>query len=363
MKKVGILTFHRAINYGAVLQTYALCKTVDMFQASAEVIDYRCDVIENFYYKTISKSNTIKQNIKNVLFYKKQKARNQVFETFCNQYLSMDEEVLYPSDDKTNIDKKYDAFFVGSDQVWNYPCIGGDQTYLLDFVTDNSKKNSYAASLGKMTNEQIEAMDFEKYLDTFSNLSVRENEGVELVKRKTGKEVHMNLDPTLLLEKEEWEKIASTILINDYLLVYSVNLPQNVMEIARRKAKEKNLKIVVITLENKFSPKKGEIDMSSCSPNDFLSLFFHAKYVITNSFHGTVFSIIGQKPFLTVKNGKKGLDNSRLETLLDNLQLKERLIDAYQDNDWNIDYEQVSLRLNELKQDSLNYIRNIVQEL
>lgn len=361
MKKVGILTFHRAINYGAVLQTYALYKTVQKMDSKVEVIDYRCDLIENYYYHVFSKHNSVKQNIKNLLFCVKQKKRNKAFEKFREEYLPLSDKAYYMNSDKTKLQDDYSCFFVGSDQVWNYPCINGDKTFLLDFVTDKNKKNSYAASLGKMNDEQIKLMEFEKYIEDFNNISIREQDGINLIQKLTGKEARMDLDPTLLLTADDWKKVASDVDIKDYLLVYSVNLPQHVYNEAKRIAKEKNLKLVVITLENKYKAADGEIDKSQCSPNEFLGYFFNADYIITNSFHGTVFSIIANKPFNTIKNGKNGLDNSRLETLLQRLQLDSKLVDTVSDIQ-NIDYNIINRLLEDYKKESLKYIEETIKK-
>lgn len=361
MKKVGILTFHRAVNYGAVLQTYALQKTCESLGASVEIIDYRCDRVEKFYYKILSTKNTWKENIKNIIFNKKQKARNTAFEQFRNEYLAQSKYPCYTKKELNKIEKMYDEFIVGSDQVWNYKCIDGDATFLLDFVSDAKKKHSYAASLGKMTADEIEKMQFSQYLSEFNSISIREKEGIKLIQSLIDGKVHLDVDPTLLLDKEDWLKASTYQESEDYLLVYSVNLPKKVMDAARMIAQEKKLKIVVITLENKYIAKNDECDASTCSPNEFLGYFANAEYVVTNSFHGTVFSIIFEKQFVTIQNSQKGLDNSRLVTLLNNVGLESRLLDTYQSCE-SINYNAVGKKLEKLKNESIEYLSSILND-
>lgn len=359
MKKIGILTFHRAVNYGAVLQTYALCKEISKLGGKPEVIDYRCKMIEDFYYKPFSKDYSIKMNVKSLLFYNKQKKRNKAFENFQNELLPTSKDSYHNSLEMKKTETLYDSFIVGSDQVWNYKCIAGDGTFLLDFVTDGKKKNSYAASLGKMSEEELDKMRFSSYLSDYNQISVREKDGYDIVKKYCDKKIEINIDPTLLLDKAEWDKIAECNEKEKFLLVYSVNLPKKVIEAGRRVASEKGLKLIVVTLENKYSPMESEENQSFCSPQKLLGYFANAEYVITNSFHGTVFSVINQREFITIKNDKLGLDNSRLETLLESLGLENRLVDDFHECD-RIDYVKVDDNLLKLKEKSIKYLEKIV---
>ncbi|MBQ3164449.1 MAG: polysaccharide pyruvyl transferase family protein [Lachnospiraceae bacterium] len=359
MRKIGILTFHRAVNYGAVFQMYALCKAIERLGGSPEVIDYRCKMIEDFYYKPASKDYSIKMNLKSFLYYGKQKRRNTAFEGFQNNLIPLSKEKYYNSSEMKVTEDLYDAFIVGSDQVWNYKCIRGDKAFLLDFVNAGEKKNSYAASLGKMTEEELELMNFSRYLSEYNQISVREKEGFDIIKKCSKKDVDICLDPTLLLEKIDWNEISQYEETKKFVLVYSVNLPRKVIEIGRKLALEKGLKLIVVTLENKYSPMKNEENQSFCTPQRLLGYFENAEYVVTNSFHGTVFSIINQREFITIKNDKTGLDNSRLETLLESLGLESRLVDDYRFND-KIDYDKVANNLRVLKEKSLEYLERIV---
>lgn len=359
MKKIGILTFHRAVNYGAVFQMYALCKAIERLGGRPEVIDYRCKMIEDFYYKPASKDYSIKMNLKSFLYYGKQKRRNAAFEGFQNNLIPLSKEKYFNSSELEATEEMYDSFIVGSDQVWNYKCIRGDKAFLLDFVKSGNKKNSYAASLGKMTEEELELMNFSKYLAEYNQISVREKDGFDIINKCCEKDIDICLDPTLLLEKVDWSKISQYNETKKFVLVYSVNLPKKVIEIGRKIASERGLKLIVVTLENKYTPMKNEENQSFCTPQSLLGYFENAEYVVTNSFHGTVFSIINQREFITIKNDKTGLDNSRLETLLESLGLESRLVDEYKTNDL-INYDKVTNNLKILKKKSLEYLERIV---
>ena len=145
--KIGIMTFHRAINYGAVLQTYALQKYLNDSGYDAEVIDYRCDHMENFYKILSVKNKSIKQVIRgllNFIYVYKKKSR---FYGFLDQNVKISSKIY----DKSNIgesNNEYDKFITGSDQVFNYACSQFDKNYFLEFVKNYDKKYSYAASFG-----------------------------------------------------------------------------------------------------------------------------------------------------------------------------------------------------------------------
>lgn len=358
MKKIKILTFHRAVNYGALLQTYALYQSVKKYNEEVEILDYRCPNIENYYYRIFAKEKTVQEILKSILFVRKQRKRNQKFEKFREKYLKLaDASVL------ERVEAETDRFLVGSDQVWNYGCTGGDTTYLLDFVKEKKKKYSYAVSFGKMTRSEEEKMKLLEYLKNFECFSMREEKGRKWIATHLGKESRLDLDPTLLLSCEEWKKISVVPKEKNYILIYSVNLPDKILEIGRRIAKEMGKKLIVITLNNKYYAKKTEKNESEASIEEFLGWFLMADFIITNSFHGTVFSILFEKEFFTLENEKTGLDNSRLQTLLERTGLLERLKKEIRETDFQkkIDYKTVKTKQKEMRQDSLSYLKEVCQ--
>ena len=205
--RIGIITFHRAINYGAVLQTYALQKFLNVSNYDAEVIDYRCEHMENFYKTFTIKDKSVKQIIRGMLNFKNTYKKKREFYRFLDQNVRISTEVY----DKFNIDKanlRYDKFITGSDQVFNFACTDFDKTYFLQFVKNCDNKLSYAASFGMKEIPDSYVNDYKSLLSTFSELSIRENAGQQIVKKLTGKDSELSVDPVFLLTAEEWEKLA-----------------------------------------------------------------------------------------------------------------------------------------------------------
>lgn len=362
MKKIGILTFHRALNYGAVLQTYALVniiKQISNNQVEVEAIDYRCDAIEAT--RSISKRFN-KITIKNfpnllLLLYKK---------WFYNRFIRTTFDISKNKYNHTNIDSSnaiYDCFIVGSDQVWNYNLNGYDNTYLLDFVTTNTKKNSYAASLGLNEIESTQFGYYTQLLQEFKYLSVREKESENYFKKIIGNiNIKTSLDPTLLLTQEQWNALASSRKRKGYILVYNVPKPDHLFELAKQLEEKTNVKSLYIT--NNQRPFVNISQLVFPSIETFLALFRDADYVLTNSFHGTVFSILFHRPFLVEK--KQGsLSNDRIDTLLLSLGLSDRVSNF---SDVNLIFSEINWQntdslLEKLRNSSINYLTQICDEV
>jgi len=285
-KKVGILTFHNADNLGAVLQAFALQTTIEeRYELNTEIIDYRCDTVEST--KHISKPNSLKDLVKYVPLSVYYFIKRRGFRKFRNKYLHLSE-----SFDKNNInsaDTDYSTILTGSDQVWNPECSGNDFNYFLPFVTDSTKKVSYAASVGThifTDSEQEKICDF---LADFEFISVRETSAAEQFENMGISNVYVLPDPVTLLSADKWMQYSSKrISDKKYVLVYLILPDVNVTKAAEKYAKEHNCVII----NNK---KSFEFIMHN-SPSDFLSWVMNAECVFTNSFHGTAFSLIFNKP-------------------------------------------------------------------
>lgn len=309
-KKVGILTFHRANNYGAVLQTYALCSILNNFSdINAEIIDYKCSEIEKSRECHFNVSKKIKRNIKEIVKFFFRKRKNEKFSKWTKQYLILSATVF----DRTNIqtsNSKYNIFVSGSDQVWNNTCTNFDYTYFLDFVNEKNKSCSYAASMGTYEFLPQETSEISNCLKKFSKLSVREKTTVSEIASMSSANVILTLDPVALIDNKGWGKIMSKRLFRaDYIFVYTVSDEVNVISCAQEYAKIHNCKLI----NNKTSVNF----FAHCSPSDFLSWIYHAKYIFTNSFHGTMFSILFNKDFMAdIELKNKQLKNNRIVELL-----------------------------------------------
>ena len=248
-KRIGILTFHRALNYGAVLQVFALRNFLIKY-GNCEVVDYRCESIENVYYKRKTFFNFIKSIIKSIIFPKREfdlRKRKTKFKAFLNNEL-----VLSPcSYFRNNISKaneSYDYFVCGSDQVWNTKITNKDFTYFLDFTS--KCRVAYACSFGSIesiTETKFEVVDLIKKINY---VSVREKEGNDFIKETISqKKSALVCDPVFLVSKKEWENLGlkSNLKLNEpYLLVYEVANGENLIERALDYSKKHNLKLYII---------------------------------------------------------------------------------------------------------------------
>ena len=217
--KTGVITFHRAINYGAALQTYALQKVLSDKNIDAEVIDYRCDYMENFYKTIAFKGKSFKQGVRGVLNFYDNSKKKKNFREFLENNVNISKQVY----DKSNIkdaNKVYDKFITGSDQVFNFACSKFDKNYFLDFVDDASKKYSYAASFGMKEVPEEYKDEYKRMLSSFNELSIRETAGQKIVKDLVGKDTELSVDPVFLLNGTEWDRIAEKPKEEKYILIY-----------------------------------------------------------------------------------------------------------------------------------------------
>lgn len=363
MKKIGILTFHRAINYGALLQCYGLQEKLTELGADAEVVDYRSSYVENAYRLlwglNKKKLNSWKTTLKGVPQVKRKK---KLFRRFSANNLKLTEACT--RDNIAKVTGDMDIIITGSDQVWNMDVCGNDHTYMLDFVNEKNRKASYAVSLGgyKFPEDEI------KMLQNFGSLSIRESKSRDYVADITGQSVNLDVDPTLLVKADVWKKVLTDKKPSKpYIFIYSVH-PQNRMaEYAVNLAKEKGLEVYHLHNRVKKDIKEEGINvLSDCSPEEFLTMIYNAEYVVTNSFHGTVFSIIFHKQFLSELETKGGFNN-RVWDLLNELGIERRILERkiYYEKDFSIDeqinWETVENNLERLRAVSETHLQELLK--
>lgn len=369
MKKVGVLTFHSADNYGSVLQTFALQKFLELeYEIAAEVIDFIPEGQEQLYklFVPVKKPKNIIGNLlKAPLFFKYEKRRKS-FQSFRGK-LRISEESYHTKDDFADISAKYDMIIVGSDQVWNPDCVDFSPIYLLDRI-QVPLKVSYAPSANV---NKIE--DLQWYLNCvndFDFVSVREVAAQRYLqdegKRRYGehfKNVEVTIDPTLLLNKTEYEAIAAQRLIEgDYIFAYSVYNDPSYLNWLQQIAKVSKLPIVtMITGNNSYKLLKNRAVkiVEDQSPNAFLSAVQHAKYVVTNSFHGTAFSVIFKKNFYYFG---KYLEDERIKTIIDNFSLQDCCIEDVKKEYFTVEthYEDYEGNLKRVRGTSEKYLKEVV---
>ncbi len=360
--KIGILTFHRAINFGAILQMYALNNLIKTYGNEVEIINYyNLPMREDF--KLLKKIS-----LRSLFFFIILLPRNIIsrlkFKKFNKRYFKLSGKLLSNSTELEEIANKYGKIVTGSDQVFNYIITYGDYNYFLEFCHDKEKKIAYAPSFGFTDlNVEGEQKKIGKLLLDFKFLSIREKQGQEIIRKLTNKSVPIVLDPTYLLDDKEWLKIARKVSIKgDYLLVYSFG-SDSLDEFVKTFSQKWGLKVVWINGPLKKIFYNNQIPVGSIGPQEFIWLFANAKYIATNSFHGTAFSIIFKKNFyLEMLKDNLGSRNSRFLTIIEELSLEDRLIDSAEIQEiQNIDYDRVYIKLNHWKKESIDYLLNAIK--
>lgn len=350
--KAGILTFHRAINYGAALQAYALVHKMNELGFEAELADYRNPHIENSFHKfSASKINSPKKAISFLMNYGKMKRKKKAFENFTKLIPT---SKIYGKSELKNAG--YDIFVTGSDQVWNPDCTGFDKTYFLDFAK-HDQKASYAASFGVSSIEDKYSGEVAELLKDYKFISVREKQGAGIVQSLSDKEATVVLDPTLLLNGNEWSKLAkpSKYGKKKFLLVYMLLNSPSLLNFAENMARENNLEVVCIG----NGRRKNITYANDIGPQEFLDLFARAECVVTNSFHGTAFSINLNKEFFVELHNVKNSRNSRMEDVLELFELKERIITKDAKDFGNIDFGVVNKILENEREKSVAFLKSI----
>lgn len=358
-QKIGILTFHNAMSYGAVLQSYGLQHTIEKLGYESEIINYMCEDIYNAHVRIIPKTRNLKFNIKMTLMGPKRYKWRCLLQDFRKKYLHESADVK--KEQLSECGTHYRKIIAGSDQVFNDVCTKFDSTYFLDFVP-NEKKYTYAASFGANSIPKQLRQDYAERLSGFQQLSIREETGCEIVKDLLGREAICNIDPTFLLESKEWDEVVTCQKRKPYILVFSVLKPVELVDYAIQLGKEKNLD--VLYLENYAFPKKEGLKyIGPVSPSEFVGLIKNAEYVLTNSFHGMAFSIIYRKNFL-VELKTQASRNIRCEELLKKLGIKNNEIVNGKVEFDRIEYhwDQVETVIAEERKKSLQYLSTILME-
>lgn len=326
MKKAGILTFHDAHNYGAVLQAYALKKYINKLGIDANIINYHHYNMPNgFPKKRKIKEKTLFEIRNHIYSHKDHNLRWTKFDHFIKNLTNNEKRVYTSEDELEKLD--LDFWICGSDQIWNTDITRGiNKGLFLDFNT-KGRKISYAASMGIPKLDEEYEPEFIKSINGIEYVSVREDTLKKYIKSLTDKEVTKVVDPTLLLEKEDYEELLKSSIIKEkYLLIYALGPDDRLTQIAKQKAEEKDLKIVELNdykLRNYFCEQ-----ISNAGPEEFLTLIKNAEVIVTNSFHGTVFSALFEKDFYTITRLNR---NARMESLLDMFNMRDRLIDTLDD--------------------------------
>ena len=363
--KIKTITCHDVYNSGASLQAYALMKYLEEEGNEVEIIDYKPDYLSNHYKLGVVTNPKYERNLILKIAYLTLKFPGRVlalknkkkYDEFRSNYLKITKRRYVSNDELKNNPPQADVFICGSDQIWNSKFNNGkDPAFYLDFVSEDKIKASYAASfatdsidkeLKEITKDRISKLDY---------VGVREISALDILDSLDIKNGVQVLDPVFLLDKFKWEKLTYEINNNEkYIFVYDFDGNELIREIAEKIAKNKKLKIYTVFKSN-YSDKV----IKRMGPIDFISYIKNAEFVISNSFHGTAFSIIFEKQFAVV-NRKEAI-NTRMRDLLSILKIENRLIsENYNFNNLinDVDYKEVNKYLRERLEVSKTYLDRV----
>ena len=361
--KVGTLTFHGAHNYGSVLQAYALQVVLNdvVGENEHEIINFRKNE-QKAYYSTINKGKGIAiriGNIYNWLYRKQLNEKHKKFEDFIKKYLPLSKEVN-KSEDVKKIVENYEIVICGSDQVWNPDITGNDLSYFLDFCGEETRRISYAPSFGVEELSESYGKLVKQQLLQFSAISVREEAGKKLIQDLTGRDPQLVIDPTRLMDWQEWEccEKEHPAAVGEYILYYTVRSSQSLWKYCLELAQKRNIKILRIGsnfISKRIKAENNVEYVCDVSPGEWLYLIHHANCVVTNSFHGTAFAINYRKDFFVEFSS---LTNSRLSNIVDLFGLEKQVV-GNADSDYfsEVDYSKTEIILPEMQKASLEYLK------
>ena len=370
--KLRIITFNRAYNYGAVLQCYALSSVIRELGYECEVLDYYPEIFRKTYEmlaSDVSFVSRIKHDLKRLVVLPVLKKRNNNFDSFIRSYIPISERQYLNTEEVNGIQSDTDVYITGSDQVWSNIWADFDPVFFLDFPDANSKiKVSYAASFGFDRFPETLLEEYRSRLKDYRKFSVREESAVSLVENLCKKRALLHCDPTMLVAREKWSSLIEKrrLVRKPYILIYYTAKSHVLYEFAYELQKKFGLDIIALPCLMDFSVMSGIYDSKNkarsfpyAGPKEFLNLFWNAEYVLTNTFHGTVFSIIFRKKFATQMYRNNKL-NYRVDDLFKHLNIERRLekmgIDEIEIEPY---WDDIDSRIKELQSEAKSYLNSI----
>ncbi len=358
----GVLTFHASHNYGSMLQAYALQRVLEKLGVGSEIINFRTDVQKSLTPPPVSLSHPRSSALTCLRFPGRTWAllrKYRRFELFLKKFLNVSKELHSAKEVEDYVClRQFDAIITGSDQIWNPACWDFDMSYLVDFDYDG-KRIAYAPSLGshpeniaeKDRNELIRA------INRYDSLSTRELRGQSFLSQFTDREIKVVLDPTLLLDKDDYLDIANVgIPVKEpYIFYYTPREESGFFRKAQEYAQRRGIKILVTQSYEEYCGD-NVIRVLDCGPREFLSIVKNATLCIGNSFHLLAFSLILGREFILLSNEA----DSRMMNLLSPMGLTDRLIvgNAAILCNGEIDFVEVWEKLSLLREDSMRYLKS-----
>lgn len=389
MKKIGLVTYYNSENYGAMLQAYALKETINKNKCECVLVAhdrFNLDIKKSSTLKTnklqkvkrvarnvlanpnsinlkiAALDQSIKHQLKRVAF-KNEKFRDEFFKEKTDEFYLTEEQILENP-------PQLDAFVCGSDQIWNPERFVGSGPYYLNFVNNEAEKIAYAPSFAGGTVPKEFEDKYRELLSSFTSLSAREINGCNEIRKIIGKDVFHALDPVFLLSKKEWQEFAKKPVNKNekYIFCYFISRENllSCQKAIKKIAKNLNLSVIVLPYGLQVADKTWK-SVEDVGPQEFVSLIDNASYVITDSFHGTAFSIILEKQFSIYHGSSLKQTNTRFERISDlftRLNIKDVEFTSHENIKLsNIDYIKVNQLLKLLIKDSKSYLSNALSKV
>lgn len=375
--KIALLTWFHYSNYGTALQVYALAGTLSRMGHEVDVINYRPSTfklrtvqdmsLKSVIGKVISKLRRT-EVVESPRLKPYEKAdREGLFESFRSENLSFT-PVCNTLSDLCELNGKYDAFVCGSDQIWSPNNF--DPRYFLDFVASKEKMIAYAPSIGlSSVADRYVSEQMRELIGSFRHLSVREKQGADLIRSLTGMEAEVVCDPTLLIDGRGWEQLCGTDRPYDepYMLVYMLGCNDIHWKKVYSDAEAKGLSVKIVPVHEVDAEREGCIG-TAVGPYEFLTLVKHADTVYTDSFHGTVMSLLlhtSVVPFERFSSDDPICQNSRIHNLLSVVGLTDLLVsfDGSGGSARSIDFEAVDEAVSSYRESSVKYLIRSLDEV
>lgn len=363
--KIIVTTIFRTLNFGAVLQAYALHSKLISMGHDCKILNYRPVEIERRFNHILTFPSSFKQLFYNILLivrYRKSREMIRSSNEFLNKYLRLSDSYITYLDILNN-PPVGNVFLCGSDQIWN-PRLsinkGISPIYFLKFVKDsNAIKASYAASVGENFLDEKYKNEIKDNLKSFDFISVREEKAKEILSF-VNREIDVIADPVFLLNKNQWLNIAKFKEFGrKYILCYFLYHPKFLNSLLKKIKKETGYSIIIVS-NDPYTKIFGSTHLNNIGPDVFLGLIANAEIILTSSFHGTALSILFNKQFYSVVPPNRG---SRILNILEKTGLQDRIIEneiTFR-NDLSINYVEVEKKVEKLRSESIDYLNKIIK--
>lgn len=369
--RIGILTFHRAHNYGALFQAYALLSFLKKYFPETEIIDY-WPLYHQDEYKLIPnwKRRTFVEKIKGILVFligfQQIVKRRRGYLNFMKEYLRLPDKVRFPFAGSLT-DSYYDVVIYGSDQIWRKMHFNNqhffDDVYWGYYPHNVGVRIAYAASMGDVNLTPDDLPYINQSLQNFRHIGIREHYLIDMLRQIRDVEFQQVVDPVFLLDKQHWDDLICNLTYKTpsekYILFYHLTYSTNALQFVNKLSEATGYRIIEI--RGRVIPYLiGKRYFHGISPLQFLLLIKNSEMVVTNSFHGTAFSIMFEKDFYSVI---KSVENNRIRSLLNMLKLTNRIIDSDRSMlpDEPINYSEVKAILLHYIQNSKQFILKAIQ--